>query len=416
MLNTVPAPSSTAFFGASSPDELLSTFGSPLYVYNEKVLRARCQEMRNLVKLDAFTVCHSTKANANPSLLHIIRDEGLMADAMSPGEVALLSRAGFSRKNIVYVCNNVAGDELAFAAKHASIVSVDSLDQLDLFGEVNPGSPVMVRVNPGIGAGHHKKVITAGKDTKFGVCPEYFDEMRAILKKHGLTLRGLNQHVGSLFMDATSYLEAAAWLLATAEPFSDLEIIDFGGGFGIPYRKSEGQPRLDLGELGSRFTTLLKTWAEKTGYRGRFYIEPGRYTVAESGVVLGTVNAVKNNGPTRYVGTDIGFSVLARPMIYDAFHDAELYPHDDSERAIMPQTIAGNICESGDLLAKDRALPEAKRGDVIGILDSGAYGFSMSSNYTQRSRPAEVLVTKSGTPKLIRRRDTVEDLLAPYAL
>ena len=416
MPSTQISPSFPSFFGNSTPAELVASYGSPLYVYNERVLRARCKEIRNLVKLDAFSVFFSTKSNANPSLLRIIHEEGLMADAMSPGEVALLSRAGFSRKNIVYVCNNVAADELAFAAKHASIVSVDSLDQLDVFGSVNPGAPVMVRVNPGIGAGHHKKVVTAGKETKFGVCPEYFDEMRALIKKHGLALRGLNQHVGSLFMDATPFLEAAAWLLSTAEAFPELDIIDFGGGFGIPYRKSENQPRLDLADLGQRFTDLLAAWTEKTGYKGRFYIEPGRYIVAECGMVLGSVNAVKNNGPTRYVGTDIGFSVLARPMMYDAFHDAEVFPQDASPREIMPQTIAGNICESGDILAKDRPLPEAKRGDIIGMHDSGAYGFSMSSNYTQRARPAEVLILKNGDVKLVRKRDTVEDLLAPYSL
>ena len=402
------------FFGNATPAELAKKFGSPLYVYNEPLLRARCREMRNLAQVPGFTACFSTKANGNPHLLRIIREEGLLADAMSPGEVAMLHRAGFTKDAICYVCNNVSEDELALAAKEASHVSVDSLSQLDAFGRINPGGSVMVRVNPGIGAGHHHKVVTAGKNTKFGVVPEDFVEMRAILARHNLTLIGLNQHVGSLFMDATPFLEAASWLLDTAQEFPGISLIDFGGGFGIPYHKYEGEARLDLRDLGDRFTALLQGWIAKTGYTGRFFIEPGRYISAECSILIGTAHAVKNNGPTRYVGTDLGFNVLARPMMYEAFHDVEVYPADPSPRSEMLQTIVGNICETGDVLAKDRVLPEIAPRDILGILDAGAYGHAMSSSYNQRFRPAEVLITESGAPRLIRRRETIADLLAVF--
>ncbi len=406
--------SELGFFGDASPAELVRRFGSPLYVYNERLLRLRCREMADLCPVPGFVASYSTKANGNPHLLRIIRDEGLHADAMSPGELAVLRRAGFDRAHASYVCNNVAEEELSLAARGAALVSVDSLAQLDAFGRVNPGFPVMVRVNPGIGAGHHHKVVTAGKHTKFGVSPEDFDAMRAVIARHGLTLAGLNQHVGSLFMDPSPFLEAAAWLLQTARAFPGLSVIDFGGGFGIPYKKYEGQKRLDLEDLGRRFTTLLTDWRGETGYAGSFVIEPGRYVVAESSILLGTVHAVKNNGPVRYAGTDIGFSILARPMMYDAFHDVELYPQTPGPRAPMLQTIAGNICETGDVLARDRTLPEIAGDDILGILDAGAYGHSMSSNYNMRLRPAEVLIGLDGAPRLIRRRDTVEDLLAVF--
>ncbi|MDR1488921.1 MAG: diaminopimelate decarboxylase [Desulfovibrio sp.] len=402
------------FFGAARPHDLVREFGSPLYVYNERVLRERCRDLKGLSEDPGFRVCYSTKANGNPHLLRIIREEGLIADAMSPGELAVLKRAGFRREDICYVCNNVDAAELALANARADHVSVDSVSQVESFGRVNPGGRVMARVNPGIGAGHSSKVITAGKNTKFGIHPEDFGALRAVLKKHGLKLIGLNQHVGSLFMDPKPYLDAARWLLKTAVSFPGLEIIDFGGGFGIPYRKYDREKRLGLAEFGAGFGALLSDFRAKQGFSGIFIIEPGRYIAAECSILLGTVTAVKNNGRVRYAGTDMGFNVLARPMIYDSFHDLEIYPVDGKPRPLTLQTVVGNICETGDVLAKDRLVPELVEGDVVGVLDAGAYGQAMSSNYNQRLRPAEALVRPDGSCVLIRRRDTIEDLLAVY--
>jgi diaminopimelate decarboxylase len=402
------------FFGRETPLALAEEFGTPLYVYNEALLRERCREIRALSGLPGFSPCYSTKANGNPHLLRVIHEEGLQADAMSPGEMALLQAAGFSREEICYVCNNVSAEELAFAVKNAAVVSVDSVAQIEAFGRVNPGGEVMVRLNPGIGAGHHQKVVTAGKNTKFGVVPEDFEAMAATLAGHRLTLVGLNQHVGSLFLDPAPYLEAIAWLLDTARRFLPLRILDFGGGFGIPYRKYEAEVRLDLAGTGRRLDALLAPWIEETGFSGRLIIEPGRYVVAESAILLGRVQAVKNNGPVRYVGTDIGFNTLVRPAMYDSFHDLEIYPAKASPSVPLVQTIVGNICETGDILAKDRLLPEIREQDILGVLDAGAYGYSMSSTYTQRFRPAEVLIRTDGSPRLIRRRETAQDLLALF--
>ena len=408
------------FFGKSNPHELAEIYGTPLYVYNENILRQRCRELRALSTLPSFCVNYSAKANTNLTLLSIIRDEGCIVDAMSPGELHMNRLAGFTSQEILYVCNNVSAEELQNALGHGLLISVDSLAQLDLLGSLNPGGKVMVRFNPGIGAGHHQKVVTAGKETKFGVTPEDMDKIFVILRKHNLTLAGINQHIGSLFMEAKGYLDAAAFLLSLAEKLPDsalqkLEVIDFGGGFGIPYRKYENQPRLDMAELGSKLHSLLQNWVGRTGYSGRFFIEPGRYVAAECGLLLGRVHAVKNNGPTRYVGTDIGFNVLIRPAMYDSHHDIEIYGAQGSQtEELMEQTVVGNICESGDILAKKRMLPEAKQGDMLGVLDAGAYGYVMASTYNQRLRPAEVLIDASGNHRCIRRRETLEDLMAGY--
>lgn len=408
------------FFGAHTPQELVRRFGSPLYVYNESILRQRCRDLLSLSSHPGFRVNYSAKANTNLRLLSIIHEEGCVADAMSPGELHLNRLAGFAPEELLYVCNNVSDEELRQPVSQGILVSVDSLSQLDRYGRLNPGGKVMVRFNPGIGAGHHKKVITAGKKTKFGITPDKVADVFALLHKHGLTLAGINQHIGSLFMDATGYLDAASFLLSLAETLPDnaldhLEIIDFGGGFGIPYHKYEQQARLDFAELGHALHSLLTDWSQRTGYRGRFYVEPGRYTVAECGIVLGTVHAVKHNGEDCYVGTDLGFNVLARPMLYDAFHDVEIYREGGNpDSSACVQTIVGNICESGDILAKERLLPPMREGDILGILDAGAYGYVMSSTYNQRLRPAEVLIDANGAARCIRRRETLEDLLAGY--
>ncbi len=410
---------SIAFFGKNTPASLAERFGTPLYVYSEAVLRARCKELVSMCSDRGFTVNYSVKANTNPALLSIIREEGLTVDAMSAGELHMNLLAGFTKDNIYYISNNISSDEMKNAIAHDLLVSVDSLAQLDLYGSFNPGGRVMVRFNPGIGAGHHQKVITAGKETKFGVNPEDTGKVEELLKKHGLTLAGITQHIGSLFMQPDGYVQAASFLLSFAGELpaamrEHLEVVDFGGGFGIPYHKYDNEARLDLQDLGRRLDELFADFRHKHGYEGKFLVEPGRYVAAECGLLLGTVEAVKNNGPRRYVGTDLGFNVLVRPAMYGSFHDVEIYAGEGNptNRQEMEQTLVGNICESGDIMANDRVWPEILEKDLVGVLDAGAYGFSMASNYNTRLLPAEVLVGQNGEARLIRRRQTLKDLEA----
>lgn len=404
------------FFGNLTPEKLIKEFGSPLYVYNEKILRQKCRDMKNLVDYPYFIPNYSIKANSNLHIIKIVKEEGLMADAMSAGEVQLLLYAGYKPEELFFVPNNVSEDELKYAVEKGVLVSVDSLSQLELLGKINPGGKAAVRFNPGVGAGHHEKVITAGKKTKFGVNIDCVPQVKDIAGKYNLKIVGINQHIGSLFMEGDSYIEGVKSILSVAEQFEDIDFVDMGGGFGIPYRKQEGQASLDLVSFKEKLTAVLYEWTEKYGRKILFKSEPGRYIVAESGILLGTVYATKNNYGTRYVGTDIGFNVLARPVMYDSHHDIEVYrggiPQNQGETETV--TVVGNICESGDIIAKDRTLPKIQEGDILGIMDAGAYGFAMSSNYNMRLRPAEVMIKENGEAVLIRRRDTFEDLIAPY--
>lgn len=403
------------FYKGIEPTELVEKYGSPLYVYNESILRERCREMKNLLTYPSFSVSFSAKANSNLRLLEIVREEGLNVDAMSPGEIYVQLKAGFKPEQIFFISNNVSAEEFKYAIEMGVIISVDSLSQLELFGKINEGGKVAVRFNPGIGTGHNEKVVTAGKKTKFGVDSEYIDEVKKIVNKYNLKLIGINQHIGSLFMEGHTYLESIKALLSIAENFEELEFIDMGGGFGIPYQKQKGQKPLDIRALGKEVDDIIYEWTKKHGREIEFKIEPGRYIPAECSVLLGTVNAVKINYGRKYIGTDLGFNVLLRPVMYNSHHDIEIYKKNNSLSDENEEvTIVGNICESGDILAENVTLPKIEEGDVLGVLDAGAYGYVMSSNYNNRLRPAEVLIKENGQTKIIRRRDTLEDLMKNY--
>lgn len=403
------------FFEGNDPYELAEKYGTPLYVYNERILRQRCREMKNLVSYENFSVNYSAKANSNLAFLEIVQEEGLNVDAMSPGEIFVELKAGFKPEQIFYISNNVSKEEMQFAIDRNILMSVDSLSQLEQYGQLNPGGKIAARFNGGIGAGHHEKVITAGKKTKFAVNPEYIPEFKEILKKYDLKLVGINQHIGSLFMDGSKYVQGVKAILNIAKEFENLEFIDLGGGFGIPYEKQADQPRLNLEGLGKELSLVLEDFAKEYGKKLAFKIEPGRYISAECGVVLGGVHSVKYNGEHKFAGTDIGFNVLQRPIMYDSHHDIEVYRKSDvkSEKE-EPITVVGNICESGDILAKDRVLPEMQAGDLIAVLDAGAYGHAMCSDYNNRLRPAEVFIRENGEVVLTRERDTLEDLTSHF--
>ena len=242
-------------------------------------------------------------------------------------------------------------------------------------------------------------------------------EVKEILARHNLALIGLNQHIGSLFLDKEQYLKSVDSILNCAKEFPDLEFVDFGGGFGISYHKEDKKKRLDLKDLGKELDEIMYRFAEEYGREIIFRAEPGRYVTAESSVLLGTVTAVKNNHENKYIGTDIGFNVLMRPVLYDSYHEIEVYGKSVEMSGKKERvTVVGNICESGDILAKDRMLPSMREKDVIGVLDAGAYGHVMSSNYNGRLRPAEVLVKEDREVCLIRKRDTFEDLAGNYVL
>lgn len=413
------------FFAGNNPEEIAAKYGTPVYVYNEKILRDRMAKVAKVITKYPYTANYSVKANTNIHILKLALEEGLNCDAMSVGEITLLLKAGFPSERIFFVPNNVAPYELAFALKNKVMTSLDSLSQLELFGEVCNQMNIpagerkcAVRINPGVGAGHHEKVVTGGKKTKFGIAEYDIPHIFEIASKYGVRIAGINQHIGSLFMDPQPYLDAVTNLLRIAEQFDNLDFIDFGGGYGIPYHKLNDEKDFPMEDFKARLEPILDEFVARYGKTPLFKSEPGRFCVAEGSVILGRVHATKENSGIQFAGTDVGMNVLVRPSMYDSHHDIEVIRDGNilprNEADLVVQTVTGNICESGDILAKDRPLPKLEEGDLICILDTGAYGWSMCSTYNSRPRPAEVLICADGKVKQIRRKETIEDLLSMF--
>ncbi len=412
------------FFEGNNPEELAKKFGTPLYVYNEKILRNRMNKVANVITQFPYTANYSVKANTNIHILKIALEEGLNCDAMSVGEITLLLKAGFPAERIFFVPNNVSSEELEFALNNKIMTSLDSLSQLELFGKTcerlnipTENRRCAVRINPGVGAGHHEKVVTGGKKTKFGIAEYDISKIFEIAQKYNIRIAGINQHIGSLFMDPQPYIDAVTNLLFIAIKFKDLEFVDFGGGYGIPYHKLNDENPFPMEDFKSRLEPVLDIFIKSYGKTPLFKSEPGRYCVAEGGVILGRVHATKENSGIKFAGTDVGMNVLVRPSMYDSHHDIEVLRNGEvvsRDGNLQEQTVTGNICESGDILAKNRKLPKIEEGDLICVLDTGAYGYSMCSSYNSRPRPAEVLICADGSVKQIRRRETIEDLMMMF--
>lgn len=395
------------FWGGVSCEALIERFGSPLYVYDEQVIRAQARKLKRAFAGPRVRILYSCKANTSMAVLRVIREEGLGIDAVSPGEIHLALRAGFRPADILYTGNNVTDDELRFALARKVEVNVDSLSALERFGRICPGGRVSVRINPDVGAGHHAHVITGGPDSKFGVWFAETPDVQRIAAQHRLRIVGLHQHIGSGVRSAAAFARAVAALLTVAARFEELEFIDIGGGLGVPY--APGQKSLDVAGLGRMLSGRFKRFCRSYGRNLTLVLEPGRYLVAEAGVLLTRVNTIKATPRHVFVGTDSGFNHLIRHPLYGAHHEILNASRVRGKRQFV--AVCGNVCESGDLFTHGRSITKFREGDVAAILNAGAYGFAMSTQYNSRPRPAEVMV-KTGKSRLIRRRDQLADLIA----
>lgn len=395
---------------------LIDKYGSPLYVYDYDTIYNRCCDMKefsdNLSKKLGVNVSmhYSTKANGNIAILKIIKNF-LKVDAMSITELELVKRAGFDNKDILFVSNNISSDEMKYVSSNDVLMCFDSISQVESFGKICSGKDVMVRINPGTdGVGHSSKVMTSGKATKFGICENNISYLKEICSLYNLNIIGVHMHLGSLFLDdkINNYIEGVkTYLEIIKRNFSSLKIIDFGGGFGIDYN---GKENLSLNNLKDELVNVLSPFLKEYSGVTDIKFEPGRYIVCEGGFILGSVTSFKKENNINWIGTDIGMNVLVRPSMYDAYHRIEII---SSNKDIISANICGNICESCDVLGRDRSVLRPNIGDIIKVYDAGAYGFSMCSNYTGRLRPCEVLI-KDNKDILIRKRDTLEDILNKY--
>lgn len=389
-------------------EKIAEEFGTPVFVYEEEKIRNQFQNLKKGISYQPKKILYATKANSNPCLLEILKKEGVGVDAVSVGEIALSLKVGFLPKDILFTGNNITDEEMDFAIEKGVLLNIDSLSRLEKFGKKYSGQKICLRINPDLGAGHHNHCITGGPKSKFGIWYSEVEKIKKIAKNYQLKIIGVHQHIGSQILESNKFLMAMKVLLKVALSFPNLEFIDFGGGFGVPYHPKE-KP-IDIKKLGKKISQCFSNFCREYGKKLTLIIEPGRYLVAEAGYLLVRVNTSKRNPNGRiFVGVDSGFNHLIRPVMYDSYH--QIINISNPKGKLEKVNIVGNLCESGDQFAKERKINQVREGDLLVILTAGAYGFSMASWYNLRPRPAEVLVKSDKTFQLIRKRETIKDLI-----
>ena len=399
--------------GASSR-QLAQQYGTPLYVYSENKIRHNVNKLRDTIKkhYPKTRILYACKANTSLSILRVLKDEGVEIDAVSPGEVYLALQAGFKPDEILFTGTSVSMDEMNYLINEGVRMNIDSISQMEkLLGLKIPES-VLLRVNPEVGAGHHEHVITAGPDVKFGVWESQALEAYQMALEAGVSHFGIQMHIGSGIVDVENYVKAVKRLLEIAKHAHDaigidISYIDLGGGIAVPYRPEEKQTDLDA-FIGRLYGFIKEKLSEFSLGSPEIWIEPGRYIVAESGVILMRVTTLKSSPGRMFAGVDAGFNTLIRPAMYGSYH--HILNASAMNGAPQKYDVYGPLCESGDLFARDREIPAIKEGDLLAIMNAGAYGFSMASNYNSRPRPAEVLVL-AGESRLVRKREDIGDQL-----
>lgn len=400
--------------------KLLEKCGSPLYVYDYMLLKSRCSRMahfketlRKSIMGDVIVNMHySTKSNNNLSILSVIEKAGLNVDCMSPYEFECDVAAGFTLDRMLYVCNNITTEEMKFIHDKGILVCLDSISQVKTWGKLFPGTDIMVRINPGTdGIGFSEEVVTSGKETKFGITEENMLDLFEVTEQYDLHIVGTHQHLGTLFLNdkIPEYIYGVkAGLSIVKRLFPDVKIVDLGGGFGVPYKPDEDP--LDLNQLINDLAPVLNDFIRDCPSVKEFKFEPGRYIPCEAGSLLGKVTAVKHENGLWWIGTDIGMNQLVRPSMYKSYHEIEIIHKDNSKRRpTIIANICGNVCESGDILGKERKIQIPDVGDIVVVKNAGAYGYSMASNYTGRPRPAEVMIIGDDI-RIIRSREVLTPL------
>lgn len=404
------------FFDGISVEELAEKYDTPLYVLSEKRIsdnynRLHTALVRNYKDVRVYYAC---KANTNLAVLKLLQSQGAYLDTVSPGEVFMGLSSGYTPDRILFTGTSVRNDELKFLADANITVNIDSQSELDRLLKIAVPPIISVRVNPEIGAGHHDHCITAGPETKFGLWEEEVIQAYAIAERARVERFGIHMHIGSGVLDVEPYALAVDKLLSIAKRVHDevgieFEFISIGGGLGVPYKPEDKE--LDLTEFSSKIVAPFKAKVKEYGLGKPFFcVEPGRYLVCDASILLTTVNTVKVTPHRKFLGVDAGFNTLVRPAMYGSYHPILVADKLDApEKETFD--VVGPICETGDVIAKQRKLPMVNEGDVLAVLNAGAYGFSMSSQYNSRPRAAEVMI-RQGKAVVVREREQLADLMA----
>ena len=381
--------------------------GTPLYVYHAEKIISQYQNLLSHFSPSNTRFFYACKALTNIHILDTVKRAGCNVDCSSINEAKLALHVGFLPQNILYTSNSVSFEEISEAVHLGLNVNIDSLSNLEKFGiKFGKDYPVGVRVRPNIMAGGNLKISTGHDKSKFGIPVTQLEELKAIQEKYNINIATLHIHTGSEIKDVHVFLQSADVFDTLLDKFPTVNVLDFGGGFKVPYKPNE--KGTDIALLGAEVNKAIERLSQKYGRPLIAWFEPGKYMVSECGYFIAQVNVLKKSGDIQFAGINTGLNHLIRPMFYDAYHHIDNISHPEAPK--QHYAVVGNICET-DTFAWDREIPTIQEGDFLVFYNAGAYGYEMASNYNARYKPAQVLF-ENGVSKLISRRDQFEDLLS----
>jgi diaminopimelate decarboxylase len=386
--------------------DVASEYGNPVYVYDSEKIASQYQRLINAFSsVGDLRINYATKALSNISILKLMKqlDSGL--DTVSIQEVQLGLAAGFEPQAIIYTPNGVSLKKIEAVAKMGVQINIDNLSLLEQFGTRHPKNPVCIRINPHVMAGGNSNISVGHIDSKFGISIHQIPHLLRIVENTAMNINGIHMHTGSDILDIDVFLHAAEILFDTAKHFKNLEFLDFGSGFKVPYHENDIETNIE--ELGEKLSKRFIAFCQEYGSDLQLIFEPGKYLVSQAGHFVTQVNVVKQTTSTVFAQVDSGFNHLIRPMLYGSHHHIENLSDPNGKERFY--SVVGYICET-DTFGSNRKIAEITEGDLLVFRNSGAYCFSMASNYNSRYRPAEVLWHK-GKAHLIRKRETFEDIL-----
>ena len=388
-------------------NSLAKKYDTPLYVYDADKIASQYKRITDAFKtVKNLKINYAVKALSNIAVLKLFKSFGTGLDTVSFQEVQLGLKAGFDVEDIIFTPNGVSLQEIEEVAELGVQINIDNLSVLEQFGTKHPDIPVCVRINPHVMAGGNRKISVGHIDSKFGISVHQVPHILRIAKNTKMKINGVHMHTGSDILDIDVFVSATEILFNVAKQFKDLEFIDFGSGFKVPYK--EGDISTNIEELGEKLSKRFNQFCKETGKNDLgLMFEPGKFLVSEAGYFLADVNIVKQTTSNVFAGIDSGFNHLIRPMFYDAYHHITNISNPKGKERYY--TVVGYICET-DTFGANRRISEIREGDTLCFNNAGAYCFSMASNYNSRYRPAEVLVYDK-KDYLIRKRETFDDIL-----